>query len=156
MIGGELFDFIVDQKKFNEKTAAIVFKQMMSGVAYCHNHKIVHKDLKPENVLLSQADDPNQIKIIDFGTSQHFRDHEKMHQKQGTVYYIAPEVLKKNYDEKCDIWSAGVILYVMLCGYPPFNHKNDEVIYQKIEQGKYEFKEKDWSKISKDAKTLIE
>jgi calcium-dependent protein kinase len=81
----------------------------------------VHRDLKPENLLLDMDESKPKIKIIDFGTSQTFSPGEELTQKFGTPYYIAPEVLKKKYNEKCDIWSIGVILYILLCGYPPFN-----------------------------------
>lgn len=88
----------------------------------------MHRDLKPENILLNRdASDP-KITIIDFGTSGVFDPEQKMQQKYGTPYYIAPEVLGNSYDEKCDLWSIGVILYILLCGYPPFNGANDEQI----------------------------
>lgn len=108
------------------------------------------------------------IKVIDFGTSRIFDSSEKMNQKFGTVsvcpfffynefkpYYIAPEVLKKKYDEKCDIWSCGVILYILLCGYPPFNGQNDKAIMEKVAKGVYNFDGEEWQQISTDAKTLI-
>lgn len=105
---------------------------MMSAITYCHNHGIAHRDLKPENLLLSEPNDTKNIKVIDFGTSKAFGSNHHMKEKFGTVYYIAPEVLTYDYDEKCDVWSAGVILYIMLCGYPPFNARTDEEIYKKI------------------------
>lgn len=79
------------------------------------------------------------IKIIDFGTAQTFDPQQKMKQKSGTPYYIAPEVLKKNYDHMCDVWSAGVICYILLCGYPPFNGRNDNEIMKNVLKGKYSF-----------------
>ena len=98
--------------------------------------KIVHRDLKPENLLLDKGTDP-KITIIDFGTSATFDKEKKMSQKFGTPYYIAPEVLKKNYDEKCDLWSIGVIMYILLCGYPPFNGANDKQIIEAVLKGKF-------------------
>jgi calcium-dependent protein kinase len=86
----------------------------------------VHRDLKPENLLLDKDEQSPKIKIIDFGTSQHFVTDQSMSQKFGTPYYIAPEVLKKKYNAKCDIWSIGVIMYILLSGYPPFNGANDK------------------------------
>jgi len=109
---------------------------VLSAINYCHTSKIVHRDLKPENLLLDKGQDP-KITIIDFGTSAVFDSNKKMNQKFGTPYYIAPEVLKKNYDEKCDLWSIGVILYILLCGYPPFNGANDKQIIEAVLKGKY-------------------
>lgn len=86
----------------------------------------MHRDLKPENLLMNRDVKDPKITIIDFGTSGIFDQNQKMQQKFGTPYYIAPEVLNNNYDEKCDLWSIGVILYILLCGYPPFNGSNDE------------------------------
>jgi calcium-dependent protein kinase len=89
-------------------------------------------------LLIDSADSENpKIKIIDFGTSQSFDPSKKMDQKFGTPYYIAPEVLNKSYNEKCDVWSCGVILYILLCGYPPFNGNNDKEIIQAVKKGVY-------------------
>lgn len=101
---------------------------MLSAINYCHSRKIVHRDLKPENLLLDKEKENPKVTIIDFGTSGIFEAEKKMSQKFGTPYYIAPEVLKKNYDQKCDLWSCGVILYILLCGYPPFNGTTDKQI----------------------------
>ncbi len=124
--GGELFDKISEEQYFSEKDAAGILKQVLSAINFCHTRNIVHRDLKPENLLLDKDTDNPKIKIIDFGTSQVFSGDKKMSQKFGTPYYIAPEVLKKSYNEKCDLWSCGVILYILLCGYPPFNGANDK------------------------------
>lgn len=95
------------------------------------------------------------LKIIDFGTSRKICPDEKLTTKMGTPYYIAPEVLDRNYDQKCDIWSIGVILYILLCGYPPFNGDTDSEIIAKIQKGKFSFPKEEWSSISKEAKDLI-
>ena len=124
--GGELFDKISEEQYFSEKDAAGILKQVLSAINFCHTRNIVHRDLKPENLLLDKDTENPKIKIIDFGTSQVFSGDKKMSQKFGTPYYIAPEVLKKSYNEKCDLWSCGVILYILLCGYPPFNGANDK------------------------------
>lgn len=165
--GGELFDRIIERMenggKFSGKEAATLFRQLMSAVAYCHEKGICHRDLKPENILLVNEEPDSPIKVIDFGLSRIFGEDEggkikekyNMKTKVGTAYYVSPEVLNGKYDEKCDIWSAGVILYILLCGYPPFNGANDNAIYQKIMNKKYTFPEREWSNISKEAKDLI-
>ena len=116
---------------------------------------IVHRDLKPENLLLNRDQKDPKITIIDFGTSGIFDPNQKMQQKYGTPYYIAPEVLNNSYDEKCDLWSIGVILYILLCGYPPFNGSNDEQIIKKVKEGKYRTDEEEWQNISSDAIDII-
>ena len=103
-------------------------KQILSAVFYCHSNKIVHRDLKPENILLNGEDLNSGIKIIDFGTSRVYKTGYKMTQRYGTPYYVAPEVIDQKYTEKCDIWSCGVICYILLAGTPPFNGKNDAEI----------------------------
>ena len=126
--GGELFDRIVDNTEngvqFTEKQAANLFRQMMSAINYCHKNGIVHRDLKPENLLYLNKEENSPIKVIDFGMSKRFDSAHFMSEKVGTAYYISPEVLQGKYDEKCDIWSAGVILYIIICGYPCFKRKN--------------------------------
>ena len=91
-------------------------KQVFSAINYCHQQNIVHRDLKPENLLLDSEAPGSLIKVIDFGTSQVFDPNSKMNQTYGTPYYIAPEILKGEYNEKCDIWSCGVIMFILLCG----------------------------------------
>jgi calcium-dependent protein kinase len=158
--GGEIFDRIIEhiesKKMYSEKDAADMFGQVMSAIAYCHNNGICHRDLKPENLLyLNKGPEKNNpIKVIDFGLSQFISD-QKLTTKVGTAYYVSPEILKGDYTEKCDIWSAGVILYIFLSGDPPFNGPNDNAIYQKIAQMKFTFPEKKWKNISNDAKDLI-
>lgn len=100
--------------------------------------------MKPENLLLDKDESNPKIKIIDFGTATSFKPGEWLTQKFGTPYYIAPEVLKKKYNEKCDIWSCGVILYILLCGYPPFNGQNDKQIIENVIRGKFTLDEPEW------------
>ena len=159
--GGEIFDRIIEhiQSKtmYSEKDAAEMLQQVMSAIEYCHNNGICHRDLKPENLLyLKQgAEKDNTIKVIDFGLSQIISPEKKLKTKVGTAYYVAPEILQGNYTEKCDIWSAGVILYIFLSGDPPFNGPSDAVIYGKIAEMKFNFPEKKWKNISNEAKDLI-
>ena len=157
--GGELFDRIIDNtdqgKQFSEKQAAAIFQQMMSAINYCHKNGIVHRDLKPENLLYLTKDANSPIKVIDFGMSKKYDKKNYMNEKVGTAYYISPEVLKGKYDEKCDIWSAGVILYIIICGYPCFNGETDEEIFEAIIKGKIIFPSPEWDNVSEDAKNLI-
>jgi calcium-dependent protein kinase len=111
--------------------------------------------MKPENLLLQSKSDDAVLKVIDFGTSAIIDQSTKLKSKFGTPYYAAPEILKGSYDEKCDVWSLGVIMYVMLCGYPPFNGTNDEEILAAARTGKFKFEEADWQNVSDLAKDLI-
>ncbi|OMJ69612.1 hypothetical protein SteCoe_32610 [Stentor coeruleus] len=154
--GGELFDFIIKSKMLSEAIAANFLRQILSAVAYCHEHNIVHRDLKPENLLLDRESADATVKVIDFGTSVIFEETKQLTQKYGTAYYIAPEVLRKDYNEKCDIWSCGVILYIFLSGRPPFGGKNDKDILIKVQQGHFNMSGPEWEKISPDAKKLIQ
>ncbi|EAN34221.1 Protein kinase domain protein [Theileria parva strain Muguga] len=153
--GGELFDEIIKRQRITEHESACLIKQILSGVCYLHKNNIVHRDLKPENLLLEKPGSLDRIKIVDFGLSAHFGNHV-LKERLGTVYYIAPEVLNRNYHEKCDVWSCGIILYILLCGYPPFTSPNDSDIIRMIIAGKYTFPDKEWRDVSEDAKNLID
>lgn len=118
-----------------------------------HTKGICHRDLKPENIIF--MGDTLSLKIIDFGTSRKVKETEFMKAKMGTPYYIAPEVLNRKYNKKCDIWSAGVILYILFCGYPPFNGSTDEKIMSRIKIGKFTFPKEEWDSISLEVKDLI-
>ena len=140
-----------------EKDAAEMFLQVMSSIEYCHNNGICHRDLKPENLLYFNKgpEKNNPIKVIDFGLSQVISQDKKLSTKVGTAYYVAPEILEGDYTEKCDIWSAGVILYIFLSGDPPFNGPSDSAIYSRIASMKFSFPEKKWKNISSEARDLI-
>ena len=153
--GGELFDAISKKGNFRENEACKIIKQVLSAICYSHQNNIVHRDLKPENILLEDKGSDLIIKIIDWGCAKNFKKNEKLTNKNGTPYYIAPEVLEGNYDEKCDVWSCGVILYIMLCGYPPFDAENEDEILLKVKEGKFEFPKEEWKNISKEAIDLI-
>ena len=158
VVGGELFDFLSQNRQLSEPVAARIMAQVLGAVWYCHQHKIVHRDLKPENLLLEKM--PNShvdiaIKIIDFGTSCLMSPDNKLQQRIGTAYYIAPEVLGMEYTEKCDIWSCGVMLFVLLCGYPPFNGRTNMEVMSKVRLGQFAFEGESWAPISDEAKSLI-
>lgn len=154
--GGELFDKIIEQGSFSEKEASYVMKQLLGAVYYAHSRNIAHRDLKPENILLDITSDGGyNIKVIDWGTAKNFDPNKKMTEKFGTAYYIAPEVLKQKYDEKCDIWSCGVILYMLLSGCPPFGGRTDEEVLKNVAKGKYSLEGEEWEGISEEAKDLI-
>ncbi len=159
--GGELFDRILqhieNKEMYSEKDAAQIIQQVMSAIEYCHNNGIVHRDLKPENLLYLKKgnEENNPLKIIDFGLSRTLDAKKILNSKVGTAYYVSPEILQGKYNEKCDIWSAGVILYVLLSGEPPFNGPSDGVIYSKIKKMKFGFPPSRWNNISKEAKDLL-
>ena len=153
--GGELFDIISTKGSFTEKDACVIMKQLMSAICYSHQNNIVHRDLKPENILMDNDTDDLTIKLIDWGCAQTIKSAKQSKQADGTAYYIAPEVLKGEYDEKCDIWACGVIFYILLCGYPPFNGETDDEIYEAVLSGKFQFPEEDWDQVSQEAKDLI-
>ena len=171
--GGELLTR-AQKNQLKEKDIARIFYQIMSGVAYIHGIGIVHRDLKLENVLFSTEEPNSPIKIIDFGFSVFMGKNNEMSKekesesqdpkkggfkrlksKVGTLYYISPEIIKGNYDEKCDIWACGVILYILLAGYPPFTGNTDKEVYNLITNLKYDFDKERWKNISKYAKELI-
>jgi len=159
--GGELFDRILRRintnNMYTEREACILIKQIIGAIEYCHNNGIAHRDLKPENLLYLKegSEEDNPIKIADFGLSQSINLKKMLSSKVGTSYYISPETLAGNYNEKCDIWSIGIILYILLSGEPPFNGPSDGIILAKIKTYKYNFPESKWKNISIEAKDLI-
>mmetsp|Transcript_20465 Transcript_20465/g.32629 ORF Transcript_20465/g.32629 Transcript_20465/m.32629 type:complete len:545 (-) Transcript_20465:251-1885(-) len=155
--GGELFDRIIEAGHFTEVDAAIVVQQILYAIFYMHKHNICHRDLKPENFLFLSQDpiDQSVLKIIDFGLSTRFDDGKVLSTKAGTPYYVAPQVLMGRYDKACDLWSSGVIMFTLLCGYPPFYGRTDQEVLSKVKSGIFTFEPKDWRVISDDAKALI-
>jgi calcium-dependent protein kinase len=157
--GGELLDKINEAGSLNEDVSSFLMKQIFSAVDFCHQKGIIHRDLKPENILIESEEEANKefftVKIIDFGTSGKLKSGEMFNLTVGTPLYVSPEVLKNKYNEKCDMWSCGVIMYMMLSGNPPFKGDNDEEIYQAVKEGKYNFDDEKWDTISGEAKDLI-
>eukprot|EP00581_Thalassiosira_minuscula_P007202 CAMPEP_0183706574 /NCGR_PEP_ID=MMETSP0737-20130205/3347_1 /TAXON_ID=385413 /ORGANISM="Thalassiosira miniscula, Strain CCMP1093" /LENGTH=324 /DNA_ID=CAMNT_0025933999 /DNA_START=126 /DNA_END=1100 /DNA_ORIENTATION=+ len=151
--GGELFDKIVDNTTnngcFPEEQAAKIIKSLLEAVQYLHSKDIVHRDIKPENVLFETNEEGSSIKLIDFGLSRvHGISDPPMSSKVGTLYYMSPGVLKGKYDRSCDLWSVGVIAYILLCGYPPFNGSYDDDVQRSIIRGNLEFERAIWENLS--------
>lgn len=156
MYGGELFDRIVQKSYYNEKEARMTCKILLEAVAYCHDRHVAHRDLKPENLLLRSETDDSSIKIADFGFAKVVKSPKSLKTQCGTPGYVAPEILTGTpYDESADMWSVGVILYILLGGYPPFIDDNQRKLFRRIRKGQYEFHEEYWGPVSDDAKNLI-
>lgn len=181
MEGGELFEYITKRRNFTEREASKILKQVARAVQDCHHLNIAHRDIKPENLLLVKNDGRDddtdvKVKLADFGFAK--IDNGDLTTPQFTPYYVAPQVLEAQkrqreirsgqrspgspyyYDRSCDVWSLGVILYIMLCGYPPFyseipNQSLSQRMKSRIMSGSFEFPEKEWSNISDDAKDLV-
>jgi len=155
--GGELFDRIIEAGHFTEVQAATLMKQIVQAIFFMHENHVCHRDLKPENFLFQSKDKLEQtsIKIIDFGLSCQFTPGQVLTTKAGTPYYVAPQVLAGKYDQLSDLWSIGVIMYVMLCGYPPFFGETDAEVLSKVRLGNFSFNAADWKNVSEDAKNLI-
>eukprot|EP00494_Astrolonche_serrata_P027128 UN27391 len=137
--GGELYDRIVERHRYHEKDSKLILKQMLEAIAYLHSERIVHCDLKPDNFLF---DSKNNLKVIDFGMSKRLPRMKFLHDLVGTPYYTAPEVIEGNYTHSADCWSVGVVMFVMLYGYPPFyvdpeeyGHLEHQEIFNQIRKG---------------------
>lgn len=160
--GGELFQRICKERHFSEKTAAFFMHEVLSGIAYMHSLGIVHRDLKPENILMTSTDAQASVKIVDYGFAEK-TNGDNLTKCCGTPLYIAPEVLNAGlfktgppYGLASDIWSAGVIAYILLCGYPPFRAKTQADQFKRVVEAKLEFPEnKMWGSISSDAVDFI-
>merc|ERR1711916_4161 len=153
--GGELFDRIVTKMHYTELEARDLIKIFISTMHYMHSSDICHRDLKPENLLLVSEDDDSEVKIADFGYAKNI---SMLHDEApcGTPGYVAPEILRGDpYAGEVDIWSMGVICYVLLAGYPPFYDEDTRKLYKKIRNGNYQFHDEHWKTISGDAKDLI-
>eukprot|EP00297_Palpitomonas_bilix_P004733 CAMPEP_0113886430 /NCGR_PEP_ID=MMETSP0780_2-20120614/11550_1 /TAXON_ID=652834 /ORGANISM="Palpitomonas bilix" /LENGTH=672 /DNA_ID=CAMNT_0000874643 /DNA_START=460 /DNA_END=2478 /DNA_ORIENTATION=+ /assembly_acc=CAM_ASM_000599 len=165
--GGELFQRIRQEKKYTEFDAARAMVDLLAGLVYLHENGIAHRDLKPENLLYASEAKDSDLLIADFGFAK-MRDGAKMFTTFcGSPVYMAPEIIggrfsqdpherkHRFYDIECDIWSAGVILYILLCGYPPFLGRNSNMTMRKIRRGVYSFPDNDWGMISDEAKDLV-
>jgi len=179
MQGGELFEYITRKQHFTEQEASRILRQIALAVHYCHKVNVAHRDLKPENLLLLNKADSSEgirVKLADFGFAK--IDNGDLTTPQFTPYYVAPQVLEAQrrqreirmgqrspgspyfYDKSCDMWSLGVIMYIMLCGYPPFyseipNQPITQRMRRRIMSGDFEFPENEWRNISENAKDVI-
>ncbi|XP_011047987.1 PREDICTED: calcium-dependent protein kinase-like isoform X1 [Populus euphratica] len=153
--GGELFDRIIAKGHYSERDAAKICREIVNVVHACHFMGVMHRDLKPENFLLSSKAEGAKLKATDFGLSVFIEEGKVYRDIVGSAYYVAPEVLRRSYGKEIDIWSAGVILYILLSGVPPFWAENEKGIFDAILQGDIDFESDPWPSISNSAKDLV-
>lgn len=153
--GGELFHRIEKCGRFSECEARRLFQQLMEVVVYCHENGIVHRDLKPENVLLATKESSSPIKLADFGLATYIKPGQNLYGTVGSPFYIAPEVFAGGYNEAADVWSTGVILYILLSGMPPFWGKTKSRIFESVRSAELRFPSEPWDNVSDCAKELI-
>lgn len=157
MSGGELFDRIVEKDKYTEEETRVAFKMIMNAMGYLHDNDIVHRDLKPENLLYSSDEPHAELKVADFGLAHMVSDNQLLKHVCGTPAYVAPEMLaKKGYGKAADMWSLGVILYILLSGCPPFYQEDHAELFQAIMTGDYDYPSPDWDDVSPKARDLVE
>ncbi|KAL8141502.1 hypothetical protein V2J09_014534 [Rumex salicifolius] len=153
--GGELFHQLEKQGRYSEVQAKVIFKYLMQVVTYCHDKGVVHRDLKPENILLATKASSSPIKLADFGLATYIKPGQSLHGTVGSPFYIAPEVLAGGYTQAADVWSAGVILYILLSGMPPFWGKTKSRIFDAVRAADLRFPSGSWDRVSESAKELI-
>ncbi|KAL8147484.1 calcium-dependent protein kinase 20-like [Apium graveolens] len=153
--GGELFDRIIQKGHYSERKAAELARVIVNVVEACHSLGVMHRDLKPENFLFISEEEEAPLKTIDFGLSVFFKPGETFTDVVGSPYYVAPEVLRKLYGQECDIWSAGVIIYILLSGVPPFWDETEQGIFEQVLKGELDFVSEPWPSISEGAKDLV-
>ncbi|EOA15042.1 hypothetical protein CARUB_v10028399mg [Capsella rubella] len=155
--GGELLDRILSKKdsRYSEKDAAVVVRQMLKVAGECHLHGLVHRDMKPENFLFKSDKLDSPLKATDFGLSDFIKPGKKFHDIVGSAYYVAPEVLKRRSGPESDVWSIGVITYILLCGRRPFWDRTEDGIFKEVLKNKPDFRRKPWSTISDSAKDFV-
>ncbi|XP_078152596.1 calcium-dependent protein kinase 32-like [Carex rostrata] len=153
--GGELYDRIVNMNFCSESDVATAFKDIIQAVKVCHENGIMHRDIKPENLLYTSKEKTARLKVIDFGLSTFFTPGQRFGEVVGTYCYMAPEVLMGDYGKEVDIWSAGVILYILFCGETPFSGETDEEIKLAVRKGEIDERKLNSHEISEDAKDLV-
>jgi len=154
--GGELFDRIVEKGSYTEEDAKVLVRKIVSAIEYLHDMNIAHRDLKPENLLVKSIADDTEVKIADFGLSKIIDEQKMMQTACGTPGYVAPEVLNaEGYDKEVDMWSIGVITYILLCGFPPFYAETVPEVFEQILKAEYDYPEEYWGEISAEGKDFI-
>ncbi|CAI5482535.1 unnamed protein product [Closterium sp. Yama58-4] len=153
--GGELFHRIVTRQRYSEPAAASVARQLASALAFLHARGVAHRDVKPENILLCSRDDDTSIKLTDFGAATLLLPGAQCTERVGSPYYLAPEVLSEQYGLQADVWSAGVVLFVLLSGSPPFSGRSNDEIFQAVRCKEIDLTSKPWPSISEGAKDLV-
>ncbi|QHO19215.1 CDPK-related kinase [Arachis hypogaea] len=154
--GGELLDRILSRGgKYTEEDAKAVLTQILNVVAFCHMQGVVHRDLKPENFLFASKDENSELKAIDFGLSDFVKPDERLNDIVGSAYYVAPEVLHRAYSTEADIWSIGVIAYILLCGSRPFWARTESGIFRAVLKADPSFEEPPWPSLSDEAKDFV-
>mmetsp|Transcript_11972 Transcript_11972/g.13610 ORF Transcript_11972/g.13610 Transcript_11972/m.13610 type:complete len:248 (-) Transcript_11972:598-1341(-) len=152
-VGYTIYDKIAAGQRMTETEICKIAQQLLRAINHCHAHKITHRDIKLENIIVN---DYGECKLIDFGLSKTATSEQILKSMAGTPYYMAPEILtSRNYDEKVDIWSLGVVFYTMLCGYRPFEGETTEEIFDAVTKGNFKLSGKSWAKVSYDAKDLV-
>ena len=152
--GTQLFEKITQQNNqtFNEQTAANYMKSLFQAINHCHAQNIVHRDIKPDNIMITQND---TVRLIDFGLSKASKTNKNLTTVAGTPYYMAPEVLDGSYSKKADIWSLGVLLYTLVSGYLPFQGNSAAEVFRKIKEADFHFEHEEFESVSDSCKDLI-
>ncbi|XP_064389784.1 calcium/calmodulin-dependent protein kinase type II-like [Halichondria panicea] len=154
--GGELFDDIVAREFYSEKDASHCIQQILESVQYCHENRIIHRDIKPENLLLASRTPGANVKLADFGLAVEAMDARHYYGFAGTPGYLSPEVLRKEpYSYPVDTWACGVVLYILLVGYPPFWDDNQAKMFEQIKKGRFDYPAPEWDTVTSSAKDLI-
>jgi len=155
--GGQLLERLASKGLYSEGVTAQCFRSILEAISHCHSLGVVHRDLKPENILLSDNSDSAEVKVADFGLAKLYDDETTMMMTQcGTPEFVAPEVMAGNgYTKECDIWSLGVMSYIMLCGYLPFNGSNVTELFAAIAGSELEFPPEEWDMVSTQAKDCV-
>ncbi|GMI02472.1 hypothetical protein TrVE_jg11965 [Triparma verrucosa] len=155
--GGELFDRITEKDHYSENEARFALRQIAMALEYCHERNIVHRDLKPENLLYGDDTEEATLKLADFGLAKLLDNETMLHAQCGTPGYVAPEIVNNDlYGVKVDMWSLGVIAYILFCGFPPFYDDNNQALFRSIKKGQYEYPSPFWDEVSDTAKDLID